>query len=250
MPKIKPIGGEVDWSEDEGVLGVVGVAPWATIEFCKIFYTHVKATKDWHYPRVLIDLNTKLPSRGRHFELDEADPSPYIAETIRELYTQGATVVVVPCNTAHILYDSWAREAKLMVLNIVNETLLLAKKAGVKNIVPLVSATLAKHDLYGICAEREEFNCLRLNQEDQILINKTIDEIKQCGVLSDPSLNRLDLLINKLIENEVESVIIGCTELSVLCDQFSDRGLMPVDSNAALAKASLNALGMRSDLLL
>jgi aspartate racemase len=102
MPKIKPLGGEVDWPIDEGTLGIVGVAPWATLEFCKVLYTRVLATKDWHYPRVIVDINTKLPSRGRYFQLGETDPSPAIKESISELHLQGATVVVVPCNTAHV----------------------------------------------------------------------------------------------------------------------------------------------------
>lgn len=54
----------------DGIVGVVGVAPFSTVEFLKILYGLVLAEKDWHYPRVICDINTKIPSRGRHFELD------------------------------------------------------------------------------------------------------------------------------------------------------------------------------------
>ena len=82
MPIIRPPGGDVNWPEDEGTLGIVGVAPWATINFCKLLYGLIKAEKDWHYPRIIADINTKIPSRGRYFQLGETDPSPAIAMTI------------------------------------------------------------------------------------------------------------------------------------------------------------------------
>ena len=63
MPKIEPVNQEVNWNKEEGTLGIVGVAPWATIEFCKSFYSKIKAVKDWHYPRVIVDINSKIPSR-------------------------------------------------------------------------------------------------------------------------------------------------------------------------------------------
>ena len=85
MPTISPPGGDVSLSADEGVIGVVGVAPWATLDFLNALYKRVPATKDWHFPRVLCDVNTKLPSRGRHFELGERDPSPFIKDSIAEL---------------------------------------------------------------------------------------------------------------------------------------------------------------------
>ncbi|WP_323018058.1 hypothetical protein [Castellaniella sp.] len=65
------------------------------VGFSGALYSLVPATKDWHYPRVLTDINTKLPSRGRHLDLGERNPAPYIRETIEELAVQGATCAVV-----------------------------------------------------------------------------------------------------------------------------------------------------------
>ena len=43
MPTIQPPGGAVHWPSGEGVLGVVGVAPWATLDFLRAFYALVPA---------------------------------------------------------------------------------------------------------------------------------------------------------------------------------------------------------------
>ena len=181
MPTISPPGGAVDWPGNEGVLGIVGVAPWATIEFCKVFYSQIEATKDWHYPRVITDINTKIPSRGRHLQLGEADPSPAIAASITELCAQGATVVVVPCNTAHLLYDRWAGGASAPVPNMVIETLAVALATGAKKICSLTSEALAKYGLYSRLAEAKGLECFEPSTDEQRLVSMMIEEVKFVG---------------------------------------------------------------------
>lgn len=242
MPKIMPLGGEVSWPEDEGVLGVIGVAPWATIEFLRAFYALIPATKDWHYPRVLTDTNTKLPSRGRYFQLGERDPSPFIAETIREMADMGATTIVLPCNTAHLLYDRWAADALVPIPHIVKETVALASGHGASLVTALTSTSLANFDLYGSEIEKQGMRCHRLASEDQSLISSVLEEVKVHAAVSADSLEKLDRLWAKLREAGVDTVLLGCTELSTLVPHFASHGLKAYDSNHALAAAALKLI--------
>ena len=243
MPIISPPGGAVDWPADEGVLGIVGVAPWATLEFCRVFYSQIEATKDWHYPRVITDINTKIPSRGRHLQLGEEDPSPAIAASIAELWGQGATVVVVPCNTAHVLYDRWARGAAVPVPNIVIETLDVALAMGAKKVCLLTSETLARSGLYSRSAEAKGIECFEPSVDEQRLVSAMIEEVKICGQVSASSLVQLDAYAVRLIDDAVDAVLIGCTELSNVSDRISFAGVNVVDSNRALANAALRLVG-------
>ncbi len=250
MPRITPAGGEVSWPENEGALGVVGVAPWATLDFCRALYAAVHARKDWHFPRVLLDINTKLPSRGRHLQLGETDPSPAIAATIRELAAQGATVVVVVCNTAHILYERWANDAPIPVLHIIDETLRAAKGQGARRVTPLVSASLAGHDLYGKGAEKLSLECLRLADQEQAVINSCIESIKVHGAVAPDTLNHdLDAVLQGLVQQGVDTVIAGCTELSAVAPHAQRAKLRLVDSNIALAHAALRHLNMPAEMI-
>jgi len=249
MPEVPPPGGEVDWPVDEGTLGVVGVAPWATLEFCRVFYKRVGATKDWHYPRVLLDINTKIPSRGRHLQLGETDPSEVIAATIAELAAMGATLAVVVCNTAHILYDRWAHETPIPILHIIEETVRAAAVSGAARIAPFVSASLAERDLYGRHAGSLGLECERLDSAAQRVINNTIDEVKMSGRLGEAQSTAVDGLLRALKESGVDSVIAGCTELSLLESHCRDYGLRFVDSNVALAEAALRRLALPGRLL-
>lgn len=249
MPEVLPPGGDVDWPADEGTLGVVGVAPWATLDFCRALYTRVGATKDWHFPRVLLDINTKIPSRGRHLQLGETDPSPVIAATIAELADMGATLAVVVCNTAHILHDRWSRDAPIPILHIVEETVRAAATSGATRIVPLVSASLAESDLYGSLATAFGLECVRLDGEGQRVIDATIGAVKVCGRLSEEQSRAVETLLRGVAALGIDGVIAGCTELSVLEGQCRDRGLRFVDSNVALAEAALRRLSLPAQLL-
>jgi aspartate racemase len=242
MPHIDPPGGPVSWPRNEGVLGVVGVAPWATIEFCRAFYALIDAEKDWHYPRVLLDVNTKLPSRGRHLQLGERDPSPYIAETIDELAAAGATVAVVVCNTAHILYERWSPNSPIPIINIMDAVIAQAQRQKARHVVALTSTSLAEHDLYGRRAEAAGLSCHRLTHSYQDFVGGIIEQVKQKGGLTDVGLVQLKQLLAQLKTQSIDTVQLGCTELSILKDPLQKEGYIVVDSNEALAQAAYDAI--------
>lgn len=245
MPKVPLPQGDgkfVTWPADEGVLGVVGVAPWATLDFCRCFYSLVAATKDWHYPRVLLDINTKLPSRGRYLQLSEVDPSPYIAETIRELAENGATVAVVACNTAHILFDRWASCSPIPIINIIDATVEQAHKVGTRSALALTSDSLHAYDLYGKAAEKEGILFHRLPSEFQIVVNRLIEQVKVEGTISQNGRHDFLRLLTYCSSIGVDSIFLGCTELSILAVDFKNANFRVVDSNLALANAAYSAI--------
>lgn len=109
-------------SPREKVVGVLGLAPYATADFYRKLLESTPAKKDWEHVRVLIDGNCKIPSRGRHLELGEEDPTPHIREAIVGLGRQGADFVVIPCNTAHYFYEGFTRGIDVKVPHMIEET--------------------------------------------------------------------------------------------------------------------------------
>lgn len=228
---------------------MVGVAPWATLDFCKALYAQIAATKDWHYPRVLLDINTKLPSRGRHLQLGETDPSPAIAATIRELADQGATLAVVVCNTAHILFERWSQKSPIPVLNIVDETVRATVESGASSVAPIASRSLIDSDLYGAALDGKGLRVHRLGEPFQGWVGAFIEQVKVCGSLGSADHERLQHLARHLLDCGVDTVILACTELSILQAPLSAQGLKSVDSNSVTARAALLRLGVGSQYL-
>lgn len=242
MPHIAPPGGAVDWPCGEGTLGVVGVAPWATIDFLRAFYSRVTAAKDWHYPRVLADVNTKLPSRGRHLELGETDPSPFIAQSIAELAAQGATVVVVPCNTAHLLYDRWSDGSPVPLPHIVRETALALHRLGARRVAAFTSASLRRRSLYDRCCSELGLQPVDIGDEAADLVAAAIDAVKRTGGIDVGLRSRLTSLLHALARDGVDGVALGCTELAALLPICRAAGLAVAESNDTLAAAALRLI--------
>ncbi len=244
MPRILPVDDAVSWASGEGALGVVGVAPWATLDFLKALYAQVGAGKDWHYPRVLCDINTKLPSRGRHLELGERDPSPFIADTIAELAAQGATAVVVPCNTAHILYPRWAAGAAVPVPSIVTATIDALRAQGASRAAVLASASLYRHGLYQRALEQAGIEPVPLLDPEVELVRTAIDAVKTTARVDEALLDRLARLFERLARAAVDGLVLGCTELAGLEAPARRQFAAVAESNTALASAALRAIGL------
>jgi aspartate racemase len=243
MPRIQPLNQEVDWPREEGAIGVVGVAPWATLDFLRALYDLVPATKDWHYPRVLADINTKLPSRGRHLELGERNPAPYIRETIEELAAQGADCAVVPCNTAHILFDQWSSGTSIPVLSIVDSV--LDELAGTQGpVAVLASASIARFGLYERALEARGMAFMGLSQAQQSVVNQAIAEVKVDGRASVSCMERVESMLDEFAAREAGGIVLGCTELAGLLAACKARVPVAVESNAALARRALQFVGL------
>ncbi len=239
MPILSPPGGPASWPATEGTIGVVGVAPWATLDFLRALYAPVVVKKDWHYPRVLCDINTKLPSRGRHLDLGERDPSPFIKETIAELATQGATVVVVPCNTAHILYERWAHSPPVPVPNIVEAAIEKISQTGASRIVTLSSGPVYRHHLYDKALPDSGLQSMRLSEPEVATVGAAITQVKERGSLLPQNREQLRAILRKKKQEGADGVILACTELGSLQSLCLELALDCADSGVALAEAAL-----------
>lgn len=242
MPKILPTLDQVTWPRQEGALGVVGVAPFATIDFLDAFYRLFDVEKDWQFPRVICDLNTKIPSRGRYFELGETNPCPAIAQTIHELAQAGAAAVVVPCNTAHILYSEWAQNSPVLVPNIIDASVNMAARQQATRIAVAGSNQITKSNIYGAALEAEGLSPEALTSLENSIFSDAISQVKQTGSISPENVTRLQDLGDGLVNRKVDCIILACTELSKAISIFDDIDLTVVDSNQALAHAAKDAI--------
>jgi aspartate racemase len=158
-------------------------------------------------------------------------------------------MAVVVCNTAHILYERWGASPPIPVLHIVDETVRAASSAGARCVAPLVSASLAAHDLYGERAAAIGLPCSRLPPADQSVIDEAIASIKVSGNLGAFGKQAILDLFARLKAEGIDTVLAGCTELSILSGLCTSVGLRFIDSNEALARAALARLGVDEGLL-
>ncbi len=193
-------------------LGILGLNPRATAYFYSRIVSLTPARKEWDHIHTIIELNPKIPSRGRYFELGEENPAPHILQNIINLSSQGCNVVAVPCNTAHILFEQYSRNANIYTPHIVKITLnyILNRYCDISSISVLASQSSSKFNLFNLDNEQNVY----INYENSLQnkISKAIEAIKQN--------NKVEQIFKQIKENMLtiksQVIILACTELSLL----------------------------------
>jgi aspartate racemase len=231
-----PMNDEVYWSKNQKVIGVLGVAPMATADFC-LCLANRPVRKDWEHPRVLVDSNPKIPSRGRFLEWNEADPVPFMIKKKKKLAGQGASIIAVPCNTAHILYARYTQNIPVSVPNMIGVATAVAQKMLAdchnKRVLVLASRQVIFHQLYK--KPLEDAGLTYFPSIEQELIGNAIEAVKQNSEIAYWKMVICKHIMS-LLYHGIGAVLLGCTELSVLLrDKSSDFSVPIIDSNQTLA---------------
>lgn len=101
-----------------GVLG--GMGPLATVDFlAKLVAADVADTDQRHMPFVVRSV-PQIPDRSRAIITGGESPLPALRQGMRALAEMGATVVAIPCNTAHHWADALSGPDLPPILHIVD----------------------------------------------------------------------------------------------------------------------------------
>ena len=101
------------------IVGVIGgMGPHASNRFMELIYTYKKLKKDHLYPRIILDSNTKIPSRTRSIIYNEKSPLNGMIESANKLHEFGVNAIALPCNTAHIWIQSLQKKIKIPIFDI------------------------------------------------------------------------------------------------------------------------------------
>jgi aspartate racemase len=93
-----------------GVLGVLGgMGPLATADFFAKLVALTPASSDAEHVPVLVASLPQIPPRVPAILGDAASPLPALLAVRDRLVAGGATLIAMPCNTAHHWYDALAR---------------------------------------------------------------------------------------------------------------------------------------------
>jgi len=226
-----PMNEAVYWPKNEKTIGVLSVAPITTGDFISKLVSRIKG-KDWHYPRILIDSNSKIPSRGRYFELNETDPSPYILHGIEALHQSGADFVVVPCNTVHILYDKYSPPILCPVPNMIDITIVAALNRNYRKPMIICSNAVRKHELYEKGFALHGIHAVQYPNQD--IITQGIYGIKQSDTKKVARVAETVCETLSVIQ-DIDVIIYGCTDIEMIMRTKGGLNRPYIDSNQVLA---------------
>ncbi|GAA0371706.1 aspartate racemase [Alkalibacterium iburiense] len=206
--------------EDEKVIGILGgMGPEAT---ASLYMKLIKATpvsKDQDHHRVLIDSNPKIPDRTQAILYGGPSPLEEMIKTANRLEKAGATVIVMPCITAHYFYEDLSQAVSIPIYHVlkglndyIKDTYPHEKKIGVLSTTATQEMQLFQKALKGV----EILHPNKSIQENKVMEAIYGEEgIKRGGEVSGTK-QLLKEAANYLIkEKQCELIIGGCTEIEL-----------------------------------
>lgn len=226
---------------EKKTLGVIGgVGPLATMFIGEMIVRQTKADKDQDHVNMIITNNTNIPDRTAFIVGEsEEDPVPVIVSDANRLQVAGADILIMPCNTAHSFYDRIQEKIELPMIHMVEETVSYAKKNGVKRVGILATTGTITTGIYQTACESMGITPVVPNKQTQAIVMSLIYDDVKAGKLID---HKKWLLIDQAMKDAgCDTVILGCTELSIVREKLSLEGC--IDSLLVLAEAAIQQCG-------
>lgn len=159
--------------------------------------------------------------------IDGASVKRQLHEAFNRLNDWKCDYVLIACNTVHCFYQdmqSWCNGTVLNMIEIACDRV-VGKKVGV-----VCSETTSRLGLYQDAMKRRRIQSVLVNKNEQKILSKTI----KAEITGNVTLrNRLDIqdVFHNLRRRGAECIIIGCTELPLVCD-FVNTSIPIIDAGA------------------
>lgn len=225
------------------VLGVLGgLGPMSTVYFYEMITSHTKAEKDQDHLDIVISSRATTPDRSAYvLGQSSEDPFKVMEQDAENLVRYGATVLAIPCNTAHYFYDRLQHSLPVPVLSMIQLTVQTAKQLGCTKLgILATTGTVASSSYQRMCTEEGLSFALPNEQDQHALMDDIIyGQIKQGKPVD---LDAFLKIADSLKAQGCEKAVLGCTELSLIKRDYGLDDFF-IDSTEVLAKATILACG-------
>ena len=222
-------------------LGIIGgMGALAGAKFFQTIVEHTDAKKDSDHIDVILTSFSQIPDRTSYIlGNSKENPIRYIKKALDYLLYCGAKIIAIPCNTAAFFKKEIDDYSVAHVLDIIKCTVSVAKSNGIKKAGIIATSGTIKSEIYQNALELAGIVPYTPNDFSQEKIMLGIYEILKAGKTNNSFFYDI---VNKM-SKECDSIIMGCTELSLIDFSDSPNRKYIIDSSIALAKNAIEACG-------
>ena len=233
-----------------GIIG--GMGPFAGLDVNKKLYQNTLAQNDQeHLNVVCLSLSKGLPDRTE-FILGKTDinPAKILAEKINQYPME---VVGIACNTFHspVIFDVLkaavdSQNKAIQLLHLPEEVRKVAEKKYPNGTIGVLS-TLGTYqtNIYQDAFQSSSVSLVFPDKEGREAVHRAIYDpnwgIKRQGNLLTPAQELIHIQISHFIEQGVDAILLGCTELPLVANELDFQGCEMIDGNLVLARALIRA---------
>ena len=143
-----------------------------------------------------------------------------IADAAMKLKNSGVEAIVLCANTMHLIADQLEEQIQLPVIHIATATAEEIKKQGLKKVGLIGTKFTMERDFFiSKLSDQHIETLIPTSEDDRNFIHYTIFEELGRGIVKPESKERYISIINKMVEQGIEGIILGCTEIPLLISQ-------------------------------
>ena len=205
-------------------LGIVGgLGPMVTVSFLKRIITMTDACKDQDHIRMIVEHAPSIPDRTAYI-LGESidDPKPYLMDACRTLKEAEVAEIAIPCVTAHYYIEEISREINIPVLDGVALCAQYLRKKQISHVGIMATDGSLKSGIFRENFQEKGLDCIYPSLQAQAAVMDLIYRDVKCG--KPPEKEKFQAVTDELREKGAEVILLGCTELSVIADEWLPEG--------------------------
>lgn len=196
-----------------GILG--GMGPGAGVYFKQLVVSATPATQDQEHIPMVLYTNPQIPDRSLAIATDTRFQFiSAVCDSLQKLEQFGVSEIFIPCNTSFVGYNKYQNAVSVPIYHLPNETVRQLDDMSVGE--TLLLATQGTYDA-GVYNSSAATKVYYPEPSVQALTHALIMAVKASDVSAQQELFQ-ELL--EALPKSVKSVVLGCTELSMLADQF------------------------------
>lgn len=199
-----------------GIIG--GLGPETTAEFYQEIVTAFSKMGKESHPSVLmysVPLPLQLEKECILQAQNERKCLPYLIKAAQILEKGGADFLVMPCNSLHLFIEEIRNSVRIPVLSAIDETVNVLRNNDDKAVGVLATSITINNGLYKKALGSNGIRYIVLNNEDQNKLGQIIYRLVT-NKHDESDKKELDEIINNLYKEDLDSIILACTDLQIL----------------------------------
>ena len=165
-----------------------------------------------------------------------------LSSRVREFNHQNVSMIVMACNTAHLIHPHLQRISHSIFPSIIDLVVLSAKSKKLRRVGILASPMTLKTKLYETAITKAKINSIVPEQKFQNLLEKIIRNVISNSVTNKDRLNFEQSTREFVQENNLDGLILGCTELPLVFPKDKFKNVQILDSLEILADSVVDHL--------
>jgi aspartate racemase len=206
-----------------GILG--GMGPVASLFLVNYILKQAAykydAVQDKDYPEIVLN-SIALSDFDETGYFNKALILQELTNGIGTLEYAKVDIIAIACNTVHYFYNLINKVTPIPILNIVELTVKSLLDSNTKKIGILSSETAKEMRIYTNRFEEKRIFFIETTKEEQQLVNEVIYSVMGQKI-NNVIISKLESIIARMYESGAQSIVFGCTELSLLYENFEKK---------------------------